>query len=373
MKNIQVFDTTLRDGEQTPQIAFSPDEKLEIALKLDALGVDTIEAGSATISPGERTAICQIIKEDLDAEVFSFCRGLKSDIDHAIECEVDGIHLVLPVSDLHIEKKLNKTRDDIKDMTSRLTRYAVDHGLVVEISGEDSTRADVDFIREMFSLAMEEGAERACICDTTGISSPEKVYALVSKIGEDIDAPLSVHCHDDFGLATANTLAAVKAGAEETHLTVNGIGERGGNAALEEVVVALSELYGFTTNIRLKKIYETSKLVEKYSGSVIPPSKAMVGENAFSHEAGIHVDGILKDASTYEPIDPERIGRRRKFVMGKHSGKHSIENKLEEEGIKADDKEIDEIFQRIKDIGDSGRSMNEDDWKSIVEEVLGER
>jgi len=373
VKNIEILDTTLRDGEQTPRIAFSPDEKLEIARKLDELGVDMIEAGSATVSKGERTAISRITREKLNADIFSFCRGLKSDIDHAIECEVDGIHLVIPVSDLHIEKKLNKTRDDIKDMTSRLTRYAVDHGLVVEISGEDSTRADVDFIREMFSLAMEEGADRACICDTTGISSPEKIYDLVSKIGEDIDAPLAVHCHDDFGLATANTLAAVKAGAEEAHLTVNGIGERGGNAALEEVVVALSELYGFITKVQLKKIYETSKLVEKYSGSVIPPSKAIVGENAFSHEAGIHVDGILKDASTYEPIDPEKIGRERKFVVGKHSGKHSIENKLKVEDIKADDKEIDEIFQRVKDIGDSGRSINEDDWKSIVEEILGDR
>lgn len=367
---VEIFDTTLRDGEQTPRIAFSLDEKLEIAKKLDELGVDIIEAGSATVSRGERRAISRISKEDLDADIFSFCRGLKSDIDHALGCDVEGIHLVIPVSDLHIGKKLNKTRDDIIHITGRLTRYAVDHGLMVEISGEDSTRADRDFVREMFSTAIEEGAERACICDTTGISTPENMYELISDIKADVDAPLAVHCHDDFGLATANTLAGLRAGAEEAHLTVNGIGERGGNAALEEVVVALFELYGYETDIQPKNIYEVSKLVERYSASPIPDSKAIVGKNAFTHEAGIHVNGIMKDPSTYEPIDPERIGRKRRFVIGKHSGKHAIEKKLMEKGIRADEKEIDKILQRIKDIGDTGRSIDEENWRSIVEEVL---
>ncbi len=217
---------------------------------------------------------------------------------------------------------------------------------------------------------MEEGAERACVCDTAGVSTPEKMHDLISGLRDDISDPLAVHCHDDFGLATANTLTAIKAGAVEAHLTVNGIGERGGNAALEEVVVALSELYGFEAAINFHKIYETSKLVEEYSGSPIPPSKAIVGENSFAHEAGIHVDGILKDPSTYEPIDPHKIGRKRRFVVGKHSGKHAIKNKLMEEGIEATQEKIDKILKRIKDEGDCGKSVDDRLWSSIIEKVL---
>lgn len=367
---LEIFDTTLRDGEQTPGIAFSPEEKKEVAKKLDELGVDIIEAGSAKVSEGEREAISSIVEEDIDADIFSFCRGLKTDIDEALGCDVDGIHLVVPVSDLHIEKKLNSTRGKIKDNARTLTSYAVEHGLEVEISGEDSTRADVDFICEVFAESLKEGAGSACICDTTGIATPEKMYDLTSKIKNEMTVPLAVHCHDDFGLATANTIAAVRAGAREAHLTVNGIGERGGNAALEEVVLALSELYGFKTSINFDKIYETSKLVEKFSGSPIPPWKAIVGENSFAHEAGIHVDGMLKDPSTYEPIAPEKIGRERRFVVGKHSGRHAIENKLKEEGVKLTQEEIEEIFSRIKEEGDKGKSVDEDLWNSIIDDVL---
>ncbi len=368
--NFQTFDTTLRDGEQTPGIAFSPEEKIEIAKKLDELGVDIIEAGSAKVSKGERKAISSITEENLKADIFSFCRGLKTDIDEALNCDVDGIHLVVPVSDLHIEKKLNSTREEIKSIARTLTRYAVEHGLKVEISGEDSTRADEDFICEVFSNSLKEGAGSACICDTAGIATPEKIHDLITTLKKEIDSPLAVHCHNDFGLATANTVEAVRAGANKAHLTVNGIGERGGNAALEEVVVALSELYGFETSINFDKIYETSKLVEEYSGSPIPPSKAIVGANSFAHEAGIHVDGILKDSSTYEPIDPHKIGRERRFVVGKHSGKHAIENKLKEEDIEASQEEIDAILKRIKEEGDKGISIDEEFWASIIEEVL---
>jgi len=369
-KTLRTFDTTLRDGEQTPGIAFSPEEKLKIAKKLDELGVDVIEAGSATVSEGERRAISSIVEENLKADIFSFCRGLKSDIDEALSCDVDGIHLVIPVSDLHIERKLNSTREEMKNTARELTRYALDHGLKVEISGEDSTRAEEDFIVEVFNTSLEEGAERACVCDTTGIATPEKMHDLISRLRDNISAPLALHCHDDFGLATANTLTAINAGAVEAHLTVNGIGERGGNAALEEVVVALSELYGFETSINFDKIYKVSKLVEDFSSSSIPPSKAIVGENSFAHEAGIHVDGILKDPSTYEPIDPHKIGRERKFVVGKHSGKHAVEYKLKEEGLEVNEEEIDAILKRIKEEGDEGISIDEELWISIIEEVL---
>ncbi len=369
-EKFKAVDTTLRDGEQTPGMAFSPQEKLEIAKELDDLGVQIIEAGSAPVSQGEREAISNIVEEDLNAEILSFCRGMKSDIDSAIECGVDGIHLVIPLSDLHIVKKLGKSREEIKVMSKNLIRYSTDHGLKVKFSGEDSTRADPEFVSEVFSLASEEGADSTCICDTVGVSSPEKMYELISELSQDVETPLAVHCHDDFGLATANTIFAIRAGAEEAHLTVNGIGERGGNAALEEVVVALSELYDYKIDMDFTKLYEISKMVERYSGQSIPPSKALVGENSFAHEAGIHIDGMIKDSSTYEPISPKKIGRNRRFVVGKHSGEHAVKDKLKRDGIEVEEEEAHEIFQNIKDIGDTGKSVDEEKWKEIVEKVL---
>lgn len=372
VKNFKAVDTTLRDGEQTPGVAFSPQEKLEIARELDDLGIGIIEVGSSPVSKGESEAISKIVEEGLDAEILSFCRGMKSDIDSAIECGVNGIHLVIPLSALHIKKKLGKSREEIIEMSRELTMYALDHGLKVKFSGEDSTRADPEFVSEIFSLTSEEGADSTCVCDTVGVARPEKIYDLISRLSSEVEAPLAVHCHDDFGLATANTLFALKAGAEEAHLTVNGIGERGGNAALEEVVTALSELYDYRLDLDFTKLYEISKMVEKYSGQSIPSSKALVGENTFAHEAGIHVDGMIKDSSTYEPISPEKVGRERRFVVGKHSGKHAVRDKLKKEGIEAEagEKEVKEIFKRIKEIGDSGESVDEERWEKIVEKVL---
>ncbi len=369
-ENFKAVDTTLRDGEQTPGVAFSPQEKLEIARELDELGVEIIEAGSAPVSQGEREAISSIVEEALDAQILSFCRGMKFDIDSAIECGVDGIHLVIPLSDLHMEKKLGKSREEIMEMSQDLTRYAVEHGLKVKFSGEDSTRADPEFVSEVFSLASEEGVDSTCVCDTVGVSTPEKMYELISELSLEVKAPLAVHCHDDFGLATANTLFGLRAGAEEAHLTVNGIGERGGNAALEEVVVVLSELYDYKIDMDFTKLYDISKMVERYSGQSIPPSKALVGENSFAHEAGIHIDGMIKDSSTYEPISPKKIGRKRRFMVGKHSGKHAVKDKLKREGIELEEEEVHEIYQNIKDIGDAGKSVDEEKWKKIIEKVL---
>jgi len=307
---VRIFDTTLRDGEQTPGVSLTPDEKLRIAIKLDELGVNVIEAGSAITSEGEREGIKKIVNEGLNAEICSFTRAVKVDIDAALECGVDSIHLVVPTSDLHLEHKLNKTREQVKQFALDCTEYAVDHGLLVELSAEDSTRSDSEYLTEIFREGIDAGAKRICACDTVGMLTPEtatKFYGSLSNLG----VPLSVHCHNDFGLAVANTLSGLRAGATQAHVTVNGIGERAGNASLEEVVVSLYSLYDEKTDVNIKLLYETSKMVARMTGVYLQPNKAIVGENAFAHESGIHADGVIKKAETYKPIPASTIKKGR--------------------------------------------------------------
>lgn len=370
-KRVKVLDTTLRDGEQTPGVALSPDEKLEIAKALDGLGVDIIEAGSAITSEGEREAIRRIANEGLKAEICSFVRGVKADVDAAIKCDVDSVHLVIPTSDLHLKYKLRKTRAQLKQMAVETTRYALKHGLIVELSAEDATRSDPNFLREVLQAGIEEGARRVCICDTVGMMVPEQIEKLFSDMTETLRIPVATHCHDDFGLATANTLAAVRGGASEVHVTVNGLGERAGNAALEEVTLALSQFYNIKTRIKLKKLYEVSQLVERYTNLPVPPTKSVVGANAFSHEAGIHTHGVLAHPLTYEPISPEVVGQRRRLVFGKHVGSHAILSELKRLGLRASKKQVEEIFERVKRLGDRGKLVTDAEWNAIVDEVMG--
>ncbi len=296
---VKIFDTTLRDGEQTPGVSLTPDQKLRTAVKLDELGVDVIEAGSAITSEGERQGIKNIVSEGLNAEICSFARAVKVDIDAAIECGVDSVHLVVPTSDLHIKHKLRKTREDVQRFAVESTEYAVDHGLTVELSAEDSTRTDFDFLKEIFSEGIDAGAHRICACDTVGMLTPERAYEFYGGL-KDLGVPVSVHCHNDFGLAVANSLAAVEAGAQQVHVTINGLGERAGNASLEELVMALATRYNIKTNIQTELLVDMSEFVSRITGIKMPPNKAIVGENAFAHEAGIHVHGVLQKAETYE-------------------------------------------------------------------------
>lgn len=370
-ERIKVLDTTLRDGEQTPGVALSPDEKLEIAKALDDLGVDIIEAGSAITSAGEREGMTKISREGLDSEIISFARGVKSDIDSALECEVDGVHLVLPASDLHIEKKLKKSREEVKDMAVEVSRYALDHGLIVELSAEDATRADRDFLKDLFRAGVDEGVKRLCICDTVSKMMPEQIRDLFSDFSESFDVPLATHCHDDFGVAVANTISAIRAGAREFHATMNGLGERAGNAALEEIVLALSEFYDYETNVSLGDLLEVSKVVEEYTGVPISPTKAVIGANAFAHEAGIHTHGVLAEASTYEPVSPEIVGQRRRLIFGKHTGRHAVEKELERKGLDASEEQVEDIFKRVKDLGDRGKLVTDAEWSAIVDDVIG--
>ncbi|MDK2789955.1 MAG: (R)-citramalate synthase [Methanothermococcus sp.] len=368
---VRIFDTTLRDGEQTPGVSLTPSQKLELAIKLDELGVDVIEAGSAITSKGEREAIKLITQQNLNAEICSFVRALTVDIDSALECDVDSIHLVVPTSDIHMKYKLRKTPEETLNAALKAIEYAKDHGLIVELSAEDATRSDLDFLIELFKKGSELKADRACVCDTVGILTPEKSMELFKTLKENIDIPISVHCHNDFGMATANTVSAVRGGAEQCHVAMNGTGERAGNASLEEVVMALHTLYNIKTNVKTEKLYKTSRMVSKYMNLPVPQNKAIVGDNAFAHEAGIHVDGLIKNTQTYEPIPPELVGNKRRIILGKHSGKAALKYKLELMNIELTDEQFEEVYERIKNFGDLGKYISDVDLKTIINEVIG--
>ncbi|MGZ7108636.1 MAG: (R)-citramalate synthase [Methanobacterium sp.] len=366
----RIFDTTLRDGEQTPGVSLTPDEKLRMAIKFDELGADIIEAGSAITSVGEREGIKKITSEDLKAEICSFARAVKGDIDAALECDVDSVHLVVPTSDLHIKHKLRKTREDVKKLAIESTEYAVDHGLLVELSAEDSTRSDIDFLTQLLKEGIDAGAKRICACDTVGMLTPERSYEFYGNLSK-LGVPLSAHCHNDFGLAVANSLAGLRAGASQVHCTINGIGERAGNASLEEIVVALYSLYDVKTNIKIEMLYEVSKMVARITGVYLQPNKAIVGENAFAHESGIHADGVIKKAETYEPITPELVGHRRRFIMGKHIGTSALKQSLEDMDLPLDPTKFNQIFKRVKSLGDMGKCVTDVDLQAIAEDVMG--
>jgi D-citramalate synthase len=360
----------LRDGEQTPGVVLTREKKLLIARALDDIGISVIEAGSAITSTGERESIKAVANEGLNAEICSYCRIVKMDVDYALECDVDSIHLVVPVSDLHIRTKIKKDRDAVRQIAVEVTEYAKDHGLVVELSGEDASRADLKFLKALYEDGIDAGTDRLCFCDTVGLLVPERTTEIFRDLSSSLKAPLSIHCHNDFGLATANTVAALAAGAKQAHVTVNGIGERAGNASMEEVVMSLEWLYKYNTGIKHEMIYRTSRLVSRLTGVPVSPNKALVGGNAFTHEAGIHVHGLIADKSTYEPMNPEYIGRQRQIVLGKHAGRSSITLALKEMGLEADEVQTEEIFNRVKQLGDQGKHITDADLQTIAEIVL---
>jgi D-citramalate synthase len=375
MRGIDLFgkkrflDTTLRDGEQTPGVSLGIDEKLAIAQGLDALGVDVIEAGSAMTSEGERAAIKAVAHSGLRAEICSYVRALTSDIDVALSCDVDSVHLVVPVSDLHIRCKLKSDRQSVIEQAVQVTEYAKEHGLIVELSGEDASRADLDYLMSIYAAGLQAGADRLAFCDTVGVLVPEVTGEIFSRLAN-LGAPISIHCHNDFGMATANTVAALRAGAAQAHVTVNGIGERAGNASLEEVVMTLESLYKIDTGIKCQDIYQLSRLVSRMTGLSMSVNKAIVGENAFTHEAGIHVHGLLKDTKTYEPMQPEVVGRKRRIVLGKHAGRASVELALREFGLVVSDSQLAQIVTRVKELGDKGKRVSDADLQTIADTVL---
>jgi D-citramalate synthase len=369
---IRVFDTTLRDGEQTPGVSLIPENKLRIAQRLDELGVDVIEAGFAAVSDGEMEAVRLIAKQGLRAEICSAARGTIGDIDAVAKSGADSIHLIVPVSDLHIEYKLKKTREQVLQITQDTVKYAKDQGLIVELSAEDATRADVEFLKKVFTTGIEAGADRVVACDTVGVLTPERSFELFSDLRKSLKVPVvSVHCHNDFGMAVANTIAALRAGANQFHATINGLGERAGNASLEEIVVSLRSLYKLKLDIKTELLYSISQLVSRLTGVYVQPNKAIVGENAFTHESGIHTQGMLAHPSTYEPIEPELVGGTRRLAPGKHSGSAGINAALAGMGLQPSEEQLKEVFLRVKSVGDKGKTVTDADLLAIAESVLG--
>ncbi|HIQ32134.1 MAG TPA: 2-isopropylmalate synthase [Methanothermococcus okinawensis] len=372
-ERIRIFDTTLRDGEQTPGVSLTPEEKVEIAVNLNNLGVDVIEAGFPISSQGEREAIKRITSLNMEAEICALARTVKKDIDVAIDCNVDSIHTFIATSPLHRKYKLKMDKEEILRRAVEAVEYIKEHGITVEFSAEDATRTEIPYLIEVYKAVEEAGADRINVPDTVGVMIPRAMEYLIRRLKEEITVPISVHCHNDFGLAVANSLGAVEGGAQQVHCTVNGIGERAGNAALEEVVMALKMIYGIETGIKTEKLTEVSQLVSKLTGIKLQVNKAIVGENAFAHESGIHAHGVLAHALTYEPIPPEMVGQRRRIILGKHTGSHAIECKLKELGFKVGEniteEQFKEILKRIKDIGDKGKRITDDDVIAIVEDI----
>ncbi len=371
-EKIRIFDTTLRDGEQTPGVSLTPENKLRIAQRLDELGVDVIEAGFAAVSDGEMEGVALIARQGLKAEICSAARGVKGDIDAVVRSGADSVHLIIPTSDLHIECKLKKTRDQVLQITEDCVRYAKDQGLIVELSAEDATRSERDFLKSVFRTGIAAGADRVVACDTVGVLTPEKSYALFADLRKSLKVPVvSVHCHNDFGMAVANSIAAIRGGANQFHATINGLGERAGNASLEEIVIGLKSLYKLDLNVKTDLLYSTSQLVSRLTGVYLQPNKAIVGENAFTHESGIHTQGLLANPLTYESISPELVGGTRRISAGKHSGTHGIRDALEKFGLNPTDKQFKEIFLRVKSVGDKGKTVMDADVLAIAESVMG--
>lgn len=367
---VRIFDTTLRDGEQSPGVSITPEQKLQIAIKLDRLGVDVIEAGFPIVSHGEVQAIRSIKKSGLNAEICGLARALNSDIDLVMDCDLSYVHIFIATSDIHMQYKLKMAPEEVMQKAVNAVEYAKSHGLQVEFSAEDATRSDLTFLTKVFRAVGEAGTDRIDIPDTVGYATPEFISNLVGIIKEQISVPISLHCHNDFGLAVANSIAGINAGAKCAHVTVNGLGERAGNASLEEFVMALQCLYKKEHNIDTKLLYETSKSVSNIMGIAVQANKAIIGENAFGHESGIHTHGILNNPLTYEPIDPEMVGRKRWLQAGKHAGAHGIRAMLEEFGIECTDEQLHKIVEKQKNLADKGKSISTAELLSIAGEVL---
>ncbi len=369
---ITVYDSTLRDGEQMPGVSFKREEKLTIARALDEIGVRQIEAGFPAVSEEEKQAVSAVKKEGLSAEILALSRLRKEDIDTCLECDIDMILLFIASSPLHLKYKLRMTEDEVLENTGSLVQYAKDHGLKTSFSTEDSTRTEYSFLEKINRVAEDHGADRIGLTDTVGCISPEGMKNLATRVRESIKTPFSIHLHNDFGLVLANALVGVQCGASAVATTVNGIGERGGNLALEEFVVAMKVLYDKDLGINTECLKDISDLVETLSGVKISKNKPLVGKHAFSHESGIHVAATLECPMTYEAIPPAMVGNKRRLVLGKHSGKTVVKDRLKEKGVEASEEEVCDILREIKAIGEQkGRVSNREFLKVVKRHIMG--
>lgn len=385
MDVVRIFDTTLRDGEQSPGFSMNTYEKIRMARQLAALNVDVIEAGFPIASRGDLEAVRMVAKEIRTVPIAALARAKKEDVNAAIEAlepaAAPRLHVFLATSDLHLRVKLNMTREQALEAIRSMIRYGRQHVGEVEFSAEDAGRTDIEFLCEVCRVSVEAGASVLNLPDTVGYAVPEEYGAMFTKVREYLGDPegitLSAHCHDDLGMAVANSLAAVRAGVRQIECTVNGIGERAGNASLEEVVVALAvrkESFGVSTGIRLEELFPASRMLTEITGAQVAPNKAVVGANAFAHEAGIHQDGIIKNPLTYEIISPQTVGvPSRSLVLGKHSGRNALRMTLKDLGYEAADAELAEIYRRVTALADQSKQVRARDIVGIAHEVIRRR
>jgi len=370
-KNITIYDTTMRDGEQTPGVCLRTPEKLKIARKLDELGIHQIEAGFPIVSSEEKKSVKAIVNEDLNAEILVLSRTKKEDIETALDCGVDGIITFMATSDLHLKHKLKITKEEALNICMKSIEYAKDHGIFVAFSAEDATRTDINFLKEIYKKAENYGADRVHIADTVGAISPQGADYLVRELRKDISTGIAMHCHNDFGMALSNSISGLLAGATAVSTTVNGIGERAGNTSLEEIVMALKIIYNLDLGFNIEHICELSKIVEELTNIKVPVNKPIVGRNVFRHESGIHVDAVIEEPLTYEPFLPEMIGHHRRIVLGKHSGCRAVKAKLDECGIEVTKDELCKIVEQIKMSREKGKYINDKLFNQIVRSVRG--
>lgn len=372
-KTIALFDTTLRDGEQTPGVSFTTEQKVEIARHLAEIGVTIIEAGFPASSAEEREAVKAVVDAGTGATICGLARMRKEDVDACLDCGVEMVHLFIPTSEVQREHTVRMSIDEVIAATAEVVGYARAHVDQVLFSPMDATRTDWDDLVRVCQTAVEAGATAVNIPDTVGVMTPAAMKELIAKIVKEVKAPIDVHCHNDFGLAVANTLAAVEAGASQVQVTVNGMGERAGNADLAQTVMALEAVYGIETGVETRRLVETSRLVSRHAGIAVPPAQPVVGENAFAHESGIHAHGVLEHPETFEPgvMTPEMVGHRRRIKFGKHAGRHAVSQMLADVRLTPSDAQLDQILEQVKAISGRGRRVTDADLYAIAGEVIG--
>jgi len=373
---VGLLDSTLREGEQTPGVSFTVEQKLEIAKALDKLGVQMIEAGHPAVAPDVHEAVKKIASMkrsgEIRAEIVAHSRAVKHDIEIAAELEPDRIAIFYGVSDIHLKYKHRKSREEALSIIAEMVEFAREHGVTVRFTAEDATRADYEYLVEVVKTARDAGADRVSIADTVGIATPIFMRSLIERLRRDVPGiEFDVHAHNDLGMALANSLAAVEGGATIIHVTVNGLGERAGITSLHEAAIALKVFYNIEV-VNLAKIGEVSRLVERYSGIAIPPNEPVIGDNAFTHKAGVHVAGILANPATYEPFPPELVGRTRDYTIDKYTGKKAVKARLEKLGVHVDEEELEKVVEAIKSRPDI-RYLRDEDLLEVVEEVTGKR
>ncbi|ADI73350.1 pyruvate carboxyltransferase [Methanohalobium evestigatum Z-7303] len=366
--DIEICDVTLRDGEQTPGVVFTKEEKMNISNQLDSLGVEVIETGFPVVSSDEKDTVKQISNMGLNARTCCLSRALTSDVDSALDCNVDMVSIFVAMSDLHLIHKYNKSCEEMISCALDTIEYAKDHGLEVRFAAEDASRTNVDTLKNVFLRAQDYGVDYVSLADTVGVLNPSTTYHLVNEINKSVETPICIHCHNDLGMATANTLMAAEAGAKQLHTTVNGIGERAGNAPLEEVLMGLLVEYNIdrydTTGLT-----DLSRMVEDYANITPPVNKAIVGKNAFTHESGIHVMAILENPRTYELFNPELVGGKRNLIVGKHTGIKALKGIVKSMGYSLEHDELCELKEKVKNCTDIKHGISRNKLEEMIKDI----